>query len=141
MEWFVDDPKRGQTALTIIAFVLTVGGIWFGRKRLSLAIPAALVFLLLAAIAIPGAIPVRSATQRSACINNLKWIQSAKTEWANENKKVAGDIPAEADVYRTKHPGGVVRHRPYCPRGGTYTIGAVGQNPTCSLSNKGHRLE
>jgi hypothetical protein len=140
MEWFVDDPHRGRTALTVIVLVAAAAGIWFGRKRLALAIPVSLVFLLLAAFAIPSAIPARPASQRNACIFNLRAIQDAKTEWARANNKLTTDIPTEVDLYGMNGTGGILRHRPDCPRGGIYTIGAVNQNPTCTFSNKGHRL-
>jgi len=105
------------------------------------AVPVALAFLLLAAIAIPSAIPARLTAQRNACIYNLRTIQSAKIEWAREHNKLAGDIPTDADICGTNGIAGILRHRLTCPGGGIYTMGAVGQSPTCSLSNKGHRLE
>lgn len=141
MEWFADDPNRGETALAILALAVIACIIWFGRRRLAVAIPVALLFLLLAAIAIPGAIPARSAAQRSTCINNLKMIDNAKAEWAKRQNRTAGDIPTEADLYGIDGTNGVLRHRLSCPRGGTYTIGALGQSPTCSFSEKGHKLE
>jgi hypothetical protein len=141
MEWFVDDPRRGQTALTIIVLVLAAAGIWFGRKRLLLSVPVALLFLLLAAVAIPSAIPARPASQRNACVFYLREIRDAKSEWARANNKLSADIPSEADLYGTNGTAGILRHRHVCPRGGIYTIGAVGQNPICTFSNKGHRLQ
>jgi len=140
MEWFTDDPRRGQVALTVVVLVAAAVGIWFGRRRLLVAVPVALVFLFLAAIAIPSAIPARPAAQRNACIFNLRVIQDAKIQWAKAHAKLPGDIPAEADLYGTNGVGGILRHRPECPRGGVYTIGAVGQNPTCTFSNRGHIL-
>ena len=141
MEWFVDDPRRGQIALTVIVLVAAAVGIWFGRKRLLLSVPIALLFLLLAAIAIPGAIPARTAAQRAACVHNLRALQNAKAEWASANSKHATDIPTETDLFGTNGIGGILRHRPDCPRGGVYTIGAMGQNPTCTFSKRGHRLQ
>jgi len=137
MEWFVDYPRRGETALWIMAFAFAAAVIWLGRRRLILAIPVALAFLLLAAIAIPSAIPARRAAQRNACIHHLGKIRDAKIQWAGGNNKLAGDVPAEDDLYGANVTNGILR----CPRGGNYTIGALGQNPTCSLSGKGHRLE
>lgn len=140
MEWFVDEPRRGQIALTAIVLVAAAAGIWFGRKRPVLAIPVSLVALLLAAVAIPSAIPARPAAQRNACIFTLRAIQDAKTAWAKANNKSPADIPTETELYGTNGTGAILRHRPDCPRGGIYTIGAVNQNPTCTFSNKGHRL-
>ena len=74
------------------------------------------------------------ARQRNTCINNLRQIDAAKNQWALENGKKAGDLVTEADIqpYLT---GGKM---PTCPSGGTYTIGKVGENPTCSIP--GHVL-
>src|SRR5881394_4326058 len=138
MEWFVDDPRRGQIALSIIVLLLAASVIWFGRKKLVVAVPVALVVLFLAATAIPSVIPARPASQRNACVFNLRAIQNAKTEWARANNKLATDTPTETELYGTTGTSGFLRHRPECPRGGVYTLGSVGQNPTCTYSNRGH---
>jgi hypothetical protein len=137
MEWLIDDPNRGGAALMVIAIVLASIALWLGRKKIVVTGAAVLVFLLLAAIAIPSAIPVRTAAQRAACVNNLKAIQEAKTEWARANNRLTTDIPAESDLFGTNR---FLLHRPACPRNGIYRLGAVGQHSTCTLSNKGHRL-
>jgi hypothetical protein len=107
---------------------------------LLLAVSVAVLFLFCAAAAIPSAIPAGLSAQRKACIMNLQMIQDAKTKWAKENRKLPNDVPTEADLYGTNGMSGVLRYRRSCPRGGIYTIGAVGQNPTCTFSAKGHRL-
>ena len=71
---------------------------------------------------------------RNACINNLRQIDAAKNQFALENKKTNGDLVTEADI-KAYLPGGVL---PKCPAGGKYTIGKVGENPTCSID--GHVL-
>jgi hypothetical protein len=141
MYWLADNTRHGETVLTAMAFAFTAAILWLGRKRLILAIPIALVFLLLAAIAIPSAIPARPAAQRNACIFNLAMIRDAKIQWAGANNKPSGAIPTEDDLWGTNGNTGILRLPLICPRGGTYTIGAMGQNPSCSFSNKGHRLE
>jgi outer membrane lipoprotein-sorting protein len=74
------------------------------------------------------------ASQRNACINNLRQIDAAKNEWALEKGKANGTLVTEADI--TPYiMGGVL---PKCPAGGTYTIGKVGEKPTCSIP--GHEL-
>jgi hypothetical protein len=141
MEWFTDDPRRGQTALTLIAFVVTVAILGLGRKRLLWAIPCAFIWVLLAAVAIPSYMPARPIAYRNACINNLRSIQDAKIRWAAETGKLTNAIPGEDDLYGVNGTNGFLRHRLTCPRGGTYTFGSVAENPRCSLSEKGHRLE
>ena len=81
----------------------------------------------------PPAPPAPAETQveseRNQCINNLRQIYAAKQEWALENNKTDGDIPTEQDLV-PYILGGVF---PACPSGGTYTIGAVGASPACSV--------
>ena len=86
---------------------------------------------LLAAIAIPNFIKAREASQRNACIANLKQIDGAKQTWALETKQVAGASPGAAALYG---PTLYIRDTPLCPANGTYTIGAVSEKPTCSLN-------
>lgn len=72
--------------------------------------------------------------QRNECINNLRQIDGAKNEWALENGKPKGTPVTAADIAPYIR-GGVL---PKCPAGGTYTIGKVGEPPTCSVP--GHAL-
>jgi hypothetical protein len=75
--------------------------------------------------------------QRNACINNLRQIDGAKNEFALEKGKKNGDPVTEADIkpYIKLDANG---NLPKCPAGGTYTIGKVGEPPTCSIP--GHAL-
>ena len=85
---------------------------------------------LLASIAIPNFVRARNTAQRNACINNLRQIDGAKQQWALENKKSDTDTPAQSDVEVY-----IKNNRfPSCPGGGTYTVGAVNTDPTCSKS-------
>jgi hypothetical protein len=95
-------------------------------------LPAVAVPGLLAAIAIPNFVKARATSQQNACINNLRQIDAAKQEWALEKGKTAADVPTEEDLMP------YLRKWPVCPSGGTYTINAVGEQPTCSIP--GHAL-
>lgn len=90
---------------------------------------------LLMAIAVPNFEKARATAQEYACINNLRQIQAAKNEWALEKGKDGGAVPAESDLTPYLANGKF----PVCPAGGTYTIGAVTNNPTCTVP--GHSLE
>lgn len=72
-----------------------------------------------------------------ACISNLRLFDSAKKRWAQENNKQATDTPTLDDLrpYLGRGPNAEM---PTCPDGGVYTIGAVNEKPTCSIS--GHVL-
>lgn len=67
----------------------------------------------------------------NACISNLRIIDSAKAQWALENHKQKGDTPTMDDL-RPYIGRGPNRELPTCPDGGAYTVGAVGEKPTCS---------
>ncbi len=95
-------------------------------------LPAVAVPAMLAAIAIPNFVKARATSQENACINNLRQIDAAKNEWALEKNKTASDVPAREDLLP------YLRSWPTCPAGGTYTIGPVGEKPTCSIP--GHQL-
>src|SRR3954470_7869277 len=86
---------------------------------------------LLAAIAIPNFIKARTASQRAACVSNLRTIDGAKNVWALEQKKTGSDSPTDADLFG---PTLSVREKPNCPANGSYTLGTVDAKPTCSIA-------
>ncbi len=90
---------------------------------------------LLSAIAIPNFVKARNTSMQNACINNLRQIQAAKSEWALEKEKGPGDVPTANDLTPYLDGGKF----PVCPAGGTYVIGAISNAPTCSVP--GHSLE
>jgi len=93
---------------------------------------------LLAAIAIPNFVKARAASQKNACIANLKQLDGAKASWALEQKKTVTDSPADTDLFGATQ---YIRDKPECPGGGTYVIGAVAERVTCTLSStQGHSL-
>jgi prolyl-tRNA editing enzyme YbaK/EbsC (Cys-tRNA(Pro) deacylase) len=72
--------------------------------------------------------------QRTACVNNLRQIDAAKQQWALEKNKTDAAVPTAQDLLPYL-PGG---NFPVCPAGGVYTINAVGELPSCSVT--GHDL-
>jgi prepilin-type N-terminal cleavage/methylation domain-containing protein len=85
---------------------------------------------LLAAIAIPNFVRARTQSQKNACINNLRQIDSAIQTWALENKQATSAAVAFTDI-RSYLKNAVV-----CPSGGTsfadsYTITDVMTKPVC----------
>ena len=91
---------------------------------------------LLAAIAIPNYVRARNSSFRKGCINNLRQIESAKQQWALENRKTDGDTPSQTDL--TPYIKNLLF--PTCPAGGSYTIDTVSTDPTCTKSAEGHVL-
>src|SRR5881396_3351212 len=93
---------------------------------------------LLAAIAIPNFVKARTASQKNACIANLKQIDGAKATFALENKKVDTDPVNDVDLFGATS---YIRTKPECPGTVTpYTLGDVGTPPSCALSASGHAL-
>ncbi len=82
---------------------------------------------LLAAIAIPSFITARQTSQKNACINNLRQIDSGKEQCALEEGLVNGGNAAN---YVNYIKGGA----PSCPASGAYTPNVVGTDPVCSLA-------
>jgi prepilin-type N-terminal cleavage/methylation domain-containing protein len=85
---------------------------------------------LLAAIAIPNFVRARTQSQKNACINNLRQIDSAVQTWALENKQAANAAVAFSDIQS------YLKNAVSCPAGGTtfadsYTLNGVTNKPTC----------
>ncbi len=90
---------------------------------------------LLAAIAIPNFVKARATSQANACINNLRQIDAAASQWALEQKATTGQsitYPDNLIPYLKLNTAGSI---PPCPAGGTYADTSVGSNPTCTLSS------
>src|SRR5260221_11406217 len=77
------------------------------------------IIALLAAIAIPNFVKARTASQKSACIANLKQINGAKATWALEAKKVNSETPADSDLFGSTSS---ILSKPGCPANGTSTL-------------------
>ena len=89
-----------------------------------------LIIGILMAIAVPNFIRARESSRRNSCIANLKQMDSAKEQWAMDNKKATGDACQMSDIAGTYMKGAAAG--PTCPGGGSYTVNAVGTNPACS---------
>ena len=85
---------------------------------------------LLAAIAIPNFIKARQASQKAACVANLRTMDGAKATWALEQKKNNGDVPTDSDLFGATS---YIREKPSCPAGGSYSLNQVDQKPTCTV--------
>jgi prepilin-type N-terminal cleavage/methylation domain-containing protein len=85
---------------------------------------------LLAAIAVPNFAQARTNARRGTCINNMRLIDAAKEQYALENNHDSSVTPVGADLTAYLKGGAM----PTCPAAGTYTISAIGTNPSCSES-------
>jgi len=85
---------------------------------------------LLAAIAIPNFIKARQDAQANSCAQNLEEIAGAKEQWAFATSAAStGETPTTANL-KTYLQG---NNYPSCPAGGSYTVGDMATDPTCSV--------
>ena len=100
---------------------------------------------LLAAIAIPNFVRARTTSQQNACINNLRLIDSAKQQWALEQRQVNSSVPAGTDLQPYLGHGSA-GELPACPAdaaaafASSYTIGDVSTKPLCQIVAATHVL-
>jgi prepilin-type N-terminal cleavage/methylation domain-containing protein len=95
------------------------------------------IIALLAAIVIPNLLRASAKSQATACINNLRQIDTAVQQFAVEAKKHVGDnvvYPDDLKAYIHLNPQGQI---PPCPAGGEYSLTTVGTVPSalCSLGS------
>lgn len=80
----------------------------------------------------------RRSSKISDCVLNLRKIQICKELWAANESKTTNDVPSWNDLSPyfpdPKWSNGI----PTCPAGGSYKIGRVGEQPTCSVSGPEH---
>jgi prepilin-type N-terminal cleavage/methylation domain-containing protein len=93
------------------------------------------IIALLAAIVIPNLLRAGARSQATACINNLRQLDTAIQEFSVEAGKHVGDIinyPNDLTPYVKLNRNGVI---PPCPSGGLYTLNTVGNQPSafCSI--------
>lgn len=89
-----------------------------------------MILSILLMIGVPGWLGARDRTQTKACISHLRDIRYAKEAWAMEYKKGGNDNPQWSDLLS------YIKSQPVCPASGTYTIGAVVDDPTCSIGGE-----
>jgi prepilin-type N-terminal cleavage/methylation domain-containing protein len=96
---------------------------------------------LLAAIAIPNFVRARTQSQKNACINNLRQIDSATQTWALETKQSGGATVSFTDIQP------YLKNAVTCPAAGasatfasSYTLNTVTNKPVCQIDSVNHVL-
>lgn len=103
-----------------------------------------LIIGVLAALGLPNFRKASTESRNKVCINNLRQIDSAKGQWAIENRQDDTALPTETDI-APYIKGGIAKL--YCPTDSTktfansYSINALGTNPTCLIDPSGHVLQ
>jgi len=95
-----------------------------------------LIIAILLAIAIPNFLRARETSRAKSCQANMRQVETAKEQWAMDNKKAATDTPTAADLV-TEYMRGTEDTLPTCPSSGTYTIANMSTRPTCSIGANG----
>ena len=90
-----------------------------------------IAILVILAVGVPRYIGSHAKGSVSACVNNLRWIDGLKEQWALEHAQTS-NAPTWDDLRPYTH--GHTNY-PICPAGGTYTFGRRGELPTCSLGS------
>lgn len=116
------------------------------RPTLEFIVKIGLVFLfvgLIALVAVPNFVDHKGGPGWDAnrCINNLRQIDAAKNEWALEHNAKSNNVVTINDIkpyIERERNNPFIKldakgNLPKCPSGGIYTIGKVGEPPTCSL--------
>jgi hypothetical protein len=99
--------------------------------------------LLFGLLAIPSFGGGHRTSPANACVNNLRQIDGAKQQWALEHNAKSNDIITIKDIrtyIESERNNSYIKldtkgNLPKCPSGGIYTIGKIGENPTCSVGN------
>ena len=107
--------KRGFTLIEIMLVVLIIG--------------------ILLAIAVPNFVKARESSRTKACVANLKQIQSAKEQWAMDQRQPGTASPGAGVLYGAGNyiPGPATG--PTGPAGNSvYNILNVDANPTCAYT-------
>ena len=86
---------------------------------------------VLVAFAAPSFMKARSQSELNTCVNNLRQIAVAKQKWGVENRKVESDAPS--DMSELVGATLWIKATPVCPAGGTYTIGELSDECSCSI--------
>ena len=121
--------SRTKAGFTLIEIMIVVG-----------------IIGMLAAMAIPNFIRARTASQQSACINNLRQIDAAKHQWGLEASVPLSATPSSADLqpYLGRGAGSVANV--FCPQdpartlGTSYTVGDLSTAPVCLMQPLTHKL-
>ncbi len=85
---------------------------------------------ILLAVAVPQFQRAGNRSRARSCQASLKQIAGAKERWAMDGGRGPTDTPNMSDL---AGPGLYLKAEPKCPAGGTYTLGNMSAQATCSI--------
>lgn len=99
-----------------------------------------LIIAIILTIAVPNFITARTNSHRKSCIANLRKLDAAKEQWAMDNNAANG-MAVTGGIGTLLGAGSYIKNATVeCPAGGSYTLGNIGTDPTCTLAGLGHVL-
>ncbi|MDO9542545.1 MAG: DUF4190 domain-containing protein [Kiritimatiellia bacterium] len=110
---------------------LALAGLILGYVSIGLMV---VLLPIYAAIAIPAFVKARDVAQRNACVNNMRMIDLAKKQAAQERNYPDGTTVPDNQISECLKPEGAQSGLAglKCPKGGSYTINPIGKAPACS---------
>ncbi len=106
---------------------LAIAGLVMGYVSIGVMV---IMIPMCAAIAIPSFVKARDVSQRNACSNNMRIIDAGKEAAAMTGNLESGDELSSEQVSNAR---GTDISTMACPKGGTYSLNPVGEDPECSL--------
>jgi prepilin-type N-terminal cleavage/methylation domain-containing protein len=109
-------PSRSRQGFTLIEIMIVVA-----------------IIGIIIAIATSTWMRQRAISQQRVCQENLTKINGAKQEWALEKNKPSNATPTWDDLV-ADDGSSYLKKKPACPANGTYTLGLVDVDATCSIT-------
>ena len=100
-----------------------------------------MIITTLIGIAVPNFLRAREVSRSRACIKNLRTIAVAKEQYAMDNHLAAGaTMPVLSGLCGNGTTDYIRGVGPVCPASGSYTVGDLSTDPTCSVGTNGANL-
>jgi hypothetical protein len=97
-------------------------------KKLITAVIVLVFLVALVAAILPELARTWTTPAANTCLNNLRQLDAARQQWELKNHRTTNDPPPTIADLRT-----YLQEPLFCPQGGTYSLGRVGESPKCSV--------